>query len=217
MKQYSYAVLGLMAALATNAVAQQHFPSNEDLRRLRVISGPQLSPDLKHVIAMVQDSTADGGKTHVWMLNTDGSAPRQVTFTAGDAAPASPAAGGEGARRGGGSGERSAEYLPDGSAILFIAHRGEKSQLFRLPLDGGEAAPIKLEHTPGDTVTAATVDVSSYTISPDGKTVALVATDPDTPARTRDRRDQKDAVWVEHDEAVHRLYLMDTATWKARE
>ena len=216
MKPYLSTALGLAVICNGHAIAQQHFPSNEDLRHYRVISSPQLSPDLKHVIAMVQDSTADGGKTHVWMLNVDGSAPRQVTFSAGDGAPAAGALAGE-ARRAGGPGERSAEYLPDGSAILFIAHRGEKSQLFRLPLEGGEAAPIKLEHAPVDGGSPATVDVSAYTISPDGKTVVVAGTDPESPARTREHREQKDAVWVEHDEPVRRLYLMDTATWKARE
>jgi len=204
-------MLTLAVTFASYAVAQQHFPTNEDLRHLRVISSPQLSPDLKHVIAMVQDSTAEGGKSHVWMLNVDGSAPRQITFTAGDATPAT-----GGGARGGGAGERSAEYLPDGSAILFLARRGEKTQLFRLPLDGGEAVPIKLEHAPAEGGTAAMVDISAYTISPDGKTLAVVGTDPESPARTKDHRDQKDAVWVEHEEPVHRLYLMDTATWKAR-
>lgn len=216
MKPYFFTALVTAVLFGGHALAQQHFPSNEDLRHLRVISNPQLSPDLKHVIATLQDSTADGGKTHVWMLNTDGSTPRQITFSPGDAAPAAGAASGD-ARRSGGQGERSAEYLPDGSAILFIAHRGEKSQLFRLPLEGGEAAPIKLEHPPADGGTPAAVDVSSFTISPDGKLIALVGTDPESPARTRDHHDQKDAIWVEHDDPLHRVYLIDTATWKTRE
>jgi dipeptidyl aminopeptidase/acylaminoacyl peptidase len=219
VKFTSIGVLCLSSVLAAPLIAQQHFPSNEDLRHVRGISGPTLSPDLKHVLVSVQESTADGAASHLWMLNTDGSAPRQLTFSEAPAASAGGAGGGEaaGGRRGGGMGERSAEYLPDGSAILFIAHRGEKSQLFRLPLDGGEASPIKLEHAPEGGGPVASVDVGSYSISPDGKTIALVATDPQSPARTRDLRDQKDVVWVEHNELQHRLYLMDTSTWKARE
>jgi dipeptidyl aminopeptidase/acylaminoacyl peptidase len=194
-------------------LAAQHFPTNEDLRHLRVISAPELSPDLHHVIAMVQESTADGAQTHVWMLNTDGSAPRQITFST---VPATAAGAGAETRRSGAGGERSAEYLPDGSAILFLAHRGEKSQLFRLPLDGGEAAPVSIEHPPAEGGAPAAVDVSAYSISPDGKWIAVTAADPESPARMRDHREQKDVVWVEHDELKHRLYLLDTATWKAR-
>jgi dipeptidyl aminopeptidase/acylaminoacyl peptidase len=215
MKLSSQALFCLSTALVSPLIAQQHFPTNDDLRHLRVISAPQLSPDLKHVITLVQESTAEGAKTHVWMLNTDGSAPRQITFSEGDSTPA--AAGAAEGRRAGGAGERSAEYLPDGSAILFIAHRGEKSQIFRLPLDGGEATPIKLEHPPEGGDTAAAVDVTSYMISPDGKTIAVTATDPELPSRAKDKRDQKDAVWVEHEELKHRLYLLDTTTWKSRE
>jgi hypothetical protein len=36
----------LLTAMSTTLAAQQHFPTNEDLRQLRTISGPQLSPDL---------------------------------------------------------------------------------------------------------------------------------------------------------------------------
>lgn len=209
-------VLSLLAAL-TLPLAAQHFPTNEDLRHTRVISSPVLSPDLKHVVAVVQESTADGGGSHLWLLNTDGSAPRQLTFGE-PAPPADPGgAAAAGGRRGGGMGERSAEYMPDGSAILFIARRGEKSQIFRLPLEGGEASPIKLEHAPDGGGPVAAVDVGSYSISPDGKTLAIVATDPQSPTRTREIREQKDVVWVEHNELEHRLYLMDTTTWKARE
>lgn len=202
----------VLMASAAMVVAQQHFPGNEDLRHLRVISNAELSPDLKHVIAMVQDSTADGGLTHAWMLNTDGSAPRQITFSASPA----PAPGQTGEpRRSTGGGERIAKYLPDGSAILFIAHRGEKSQLFRLPLDGGEAVAVKLDQPPADGGAPAAVDVNAYEISPDGRWVAVTATDPESPARTKDHREQKDAVWVEHDDLKHRVYLLDTTTWQA--
>jgi hypothetical protein len=71
----------ILAAINTSLVAQQHYPSNEDLRHLRTISSPQLSPDLKHVVAVVQDSTADGGKSHLWLLSTDGSPYPQLTFS----------------------------------------------------------------------------------------------------------------------------------------
>ncbi len=210
----SAAVFCLPLALAATLAAQQHFPSNEDLRHLRVISAPQPSPDLQHVIASVQESTAEGGRSHIWLLNVDGSAPRQLTFS--ESTPASGATPAEG-RRAGGAGERSAEYLPDGSTILFLARRGEKTQIFRLPLTGGEASPVTLERAPAAGEKPTAIDVGSYSISPDGSAVAVVATDPDPAARTRDRRDGKDVVWVEHDEPKHRLYLLSTSTWKFTE
>ncbi len=200
MKRLFGAALAYVAVSVPLLPAQQHYPSNEDLRQLRTISAPQLSPDLKHVVATVQDSTADGGKTHLWQLNTDGSPFRQLTFNQGE-----------------GPGERSPEYLPDGSALLFTSRRDSKSSLFRLPLDGGEAVALKLERSPAQGDKPEAVSVLSYSISPDGKTVAVLASDPDPAARTRDRKDKKDAIWVEHEELQHRVYLLDTKTWKPRE
>src|SRR5580692_9389784 len=130
MKVQLGAAFFLIAAMNTIA-AQQHFPSNEDLRHLRTISSPQLSPDLKHVVVSLQDSTANGGMSHLWLLDTNGGSYRQITFSEGDS-----------------MGERNAEYLPDGSAILFLSRRGGKSNLYRLPLDGGEAEAVKLERAP---------------------------------------------------------------------
>src|ERR1700733_8657404 len=190
----------LLAAMNTCLTAQQHFPSNEDLRHLRTISSPQLSPDLKHVVVSLQDSTADGGRSHLWLLDTNGGPYRQVTFSEGDS-----------------TGERNAEYLPDGSAILFLSRRGGKSNLYRLPLDGGEADAVKLERAPVVGEAAAAVGVMSYSISPDGSMGAVIATDPEPASRARDNKDKKDVVWVEHNELVHRLYVLDTKTWKPRE
>jgi dipeptidyl aminopeptidase/acylaminoacyl peptidase len=190
----------ILAAINTSLVAQQHYPSNEDLRHLRTISSPQLSPDLKHVVAVVQDSTADGGKSHLWLLSTDGSPYRQLTFSEGDS-----------------TGERNPEYLHDGSAILFLSRRDSKSNLYRLPLDGGEAVAIKIERAPAAGETPAAVNVMSYSISPDGNSIAVVANDPDPASRAQERKDKKDVTWVEHNETLHRLYLLDTKTWKSRE
>ena len=134
------------------------------------------------------------------MLSTEGASPRQLTFSQGES-----------------QGERQPEYLTDGSAILFTSRRDGKSSLYRLPLDGGEAAPLKLERTPAAKEPAAAVSVVNYTLSPDGATLAVVATDPEPAARTKDKRDKKDVIWVEHDELEHRLYLVDTRSWSVRE
>ncbi len=201
MKGSSRAAILVLAAMNISLAAQQqHFPSNDDLRHMRAIGSPQLSPDLKHVVVTLQDSTADGGRTHLWLLSTDGSPYRQLTFNQGET-----------------SSERRPEYLPDGSAILFLSTRDGKSKLYRLPLEGGESSAVSLERVPAPNEPASAVGVMSYSISPDGHTIAVVANDPDPASRARDRRDKKDVVWVEHDETVHRLYLLDTKTWKSHE
>lgn len=200
MKSSICGTMLLLAAFTAPLTAQQHFPSNDDLRNLRSISSPELSPDLKHVVVMVQDSTANGGKNHLWLLSTDGTPYRQLTFNQSES-----------------MGENSPQYLPDGSAILFLSKHDGKSDLYHLPLDGGEAVQTKLERTPAPDEPAAPVDVVSYSISPDGNTVAVIAADPKPASRTRDDKDKKDAIWVEHEELKHRLYLLDSKTWKSTE
>ncbi|MCU1250848.1 MAG: peptidase [Edaphobacter sp.] len=199
MKRTFGAAVILLPVMSISLAAQQHFPTNQDLRQLRTISSPQLSPDLKHVVVTVQDSTADGCRTHLWLLSSDGGPYRQLTFNQSES-----------------SAERTPEYLPDGSAILFVSSRDGKSKLYRLPLEGGESSAVTLERTPGPKEPLSAVGVISYSISPDGHTIAVIASDPDPASRARDRKDKKDVIWVEHDETVHRLYLVDT-TWKSRE
>jgi len=94
---------------------------------------PVLSPDGKLVLFTVTEATADGGKSHLWLAPAAGSdKARQVTFSP----PADQ------------RGERGAQWAPDGSAIYFLAKRGEHTQLFRLDMRGGEAAPYDLKIAP---------------------------------------------------------------------
>ncbi|MCF1438668.1 MAG: S9 family peptidase [Shewanella sp.] len=59
--------------------------------------------------------------------------------------------------------EHSVAFGPDDSAIYFIAARDGSSQLYRMPLSGGEA--VQLSKLP--------VDVDGFKLSADGKQVAL--------------------------------------------
>ena len=123
----------------TASVTAPHFPSNEDLRHLKTIGAPLLSPDGKLVLFTVTEATADDGKTHLWLAWTaagSGAAgsdkARQITFSA----PTDK------------RGERGAQWAPDGTAIYFLAKRGEQTQLFRLDMRGGEASPYDLKVMP---------------------------------------------------------------------
>jgi dipeptidyl aminopeptidase/acylaminoacyl peptidase len=202
-----------------------HFPTTEDLRHLKSIGGPQLSPDGKEALFTVMDATADGAKAHVWVVATNGSdKARQVTFS-----PPSDK-----------RGEHNPQWAPDGAAIFFLAHRGENTQLFRLDLRGGEAAPYDLKIVPpvdeskeknaipppgaekkddkkpeekSDTqkkdATPETVliDVSGYALSDDGKWLALWARDPQTSGEKKQSDAKADASWVNREKHGTRLYL----------
>jgi dipeptidyl aminopeptidase/acylaminoacyl peptidase len=203
IKEKPFAVLVpllLAASFPAAVIAQQHFPSNDDLRQLRAISTPVLSPDGKHVVVVIQDSTAEGGRSHLWLLSADGHAPRQLTYPQGPKDTA---------------GESEPEYLPDGSAILFLSRKDGAGRLFRLPTDGGEPAGVTIQRD--EAGKKEDVSIKSYVVAPDGKQVAVIASDPDPASKTADDKEKKDVDWVQHDEHRSRLYFLETQTWKPRE
>lgn len=212
----------LLAALCLISIpvvslAQDRFPANEDLRHVRAISAPHLSPDGRSVLIEVSDTTADGGRAHLWLVDRLANTARQITYSAA----------------GQKQGESGAEWLPDGSAILFLAHRGEHTQLYELPMNGGEAHPFDIRLTPPvDESTepgaippakAAAApgksqriesDVSAFFVAPDGRSIAVLIRDPQTPGEKSEQTAKADALWVDHDPHGTRLYLLDPKTGK---
>ena len=203
-------VAALALALPARPASTARFPNSEDLRHLRALGAPLLSPDGRLVLFSVADTTADGGRSHFWLVPTDASQPaRQLTFTPGKEK----------------SGESSAQWSPDGKAIFFLAHRGDQTQLFLLSLQGGEALPYTLETLPlvddaksPDAIPPARkaaaaaakplpLSLSGYAISPDGRSLALWARDPQTPGEKAAHDAKADATWADHQTHRTRLYL----------
>jgi dipeptidyl aminopeptidase/acylaminoacyl peptidase len=122
----------------------------EDMHRLARVGGARLSPDGKWVAFGVtkSDVAKNRSATNLWLVSTTpGSAPQPLTF-----------------------GEKGASadprFSPDSRFLYFVSDRTDgKPQIFRLPLAGGEAKPI----------TTVATGVDAYTLSPDGKTIAFVA------------------------------------------
>ena len=203
--------------------AAPHFPKNEDLRHFKALSAPLLSPDGMRVLFTVTHATADGAGSHLWIVSTAAGStdkPRQLTFSP----PADK------------RGEHNAQWAPDSSAVFFLAKRGESTQLFRLDLRGGEASPYDLkilplvdvskdkdainpppapesnekkdDKKPADTrPQPVAIDVAGFTISDDGKYLALWAHDPETPGEKKQKDAKIDASWVNHEKHLTRLYL----------
>ncbi|HTW45391.1 MAG TPA: S9 family peptidase [Acidobacteriaceae bacterium] len=223
----------LTAAPSLLPQATAGFPTNEQLRHFKAISNPRLAPDGKHILIQITESTADGGKSHLWLTGPDGEEPRQLTFSP------------DADKRG----EFEGEWMPDGQSILFLAKRDEQVSLYRLPMNGGEARQFKLKVKPavdlaklpgalplkdeekkpeqppssdspdhpkktdGDSDEVA-IDVARYRISPDGNNIAIVAEDPQTPGEKAQKEAKADADWVNHNPHGSRLYLLDVATGK---
>jgi len=94
-----------------------------DLFRLKYVTSAQLSPDGKQVAYAVSwvNGEADKETEHsaIWLLTLDSGETRQLTSgTARDGAPT---------------------WSPDGKRIAFLSSRGEKPQIYVIPVDGGEA------------------------------------------------------------------------------
>ncbi len=190
------------------------YPSNEDLRHVRTLTDPHISPDGNRVLVTVADSTADGARNHLWLIDVAKNAARPITF--------SPEA-----DKGG---EHEGRWLGEG-AILFLAKRTDRTQLFRLPMDGGEAQafdlkvnppvdaskdadalPPRKDQEPPPKIEPVALEVDGYEVAPDASRVAVLARDPETPGEKKQKDAKADANSLDHDVHGRRLYLLDPAT-----
>jgi dipeptidyl aminopeptidase/acylaminoacyl peptidase len=197
------------------------FPTNEQMRHYRGMGEPQLSPDGQHVLLRITDATADGAKSHLWLVDVNDGKSRQLTYSP------------DADKRG----ERGGQWMPDGSSILFLAKRDEHTMLYRLPMNGGESTALELKIAPlvdqskredalppvtgvkkgEEKVDPVAIDVANFRISPDGKTVALIVHDPQTPGEKKQKDAKADASWMDHGLHGDRLYLLNVATEKVTE
>ncbi|WP_290603491.1 S9 family peptidase [Janthinobacterium sp.] len=119
----------------------------EDMVAMERVGHPVLSPDATRVVYTVRTTNLDKnrGNTQLWMidLRAPNAAPRQLTR--GDASAGDP------------------QWSPNGDAIYFLSSRSGSSQVWQLPLNGGEAAKV----------TDLPLDVDTYRLSPQGDRLAF--------------------------------------------
>jgi len=97
-------------------------------------------------------------------------------------------------------GEKSAtapSFSPDGHYVYFSSERSGKPNLWRVPIDGGEA----------EMLTDWKGEIGAYHVSPDGKWVAFAAMEPRA-AEEQDKKDKRDFRVVDENPKNHGLWIV---------
>jgi dipeptidyl aminopeptidase/acylaminoacyl peptidase len=180
--------LSLFAALALTAAPTAPHPyTAQDQVMMRRIQDPSVSPDGKRIAFVLRttDLEANRGRTDLWLVNTDGTSPRQLTFT-----PES---------------EGQPTWSPDGQSLFFLSSRGGSSQVFLMPLDGGESRAV----------TKLPLDVSAFRLSRDGRMLAVaLEVYPDCPTLECTPQRQKEQAQKKNTGRVYeQLFVRHWDTW----
>ena len=133
-----------LCAAGEEAVSSHPF-SIDDMLAMQRISEPRVSPHGKHVVFVVRttDLQENKGSTDLWLVQADGTRPRQLT--------SDPA------------GDNNPRWSPDGKQVFFISDRCGTSQVWKISLGGGKA----------EQVTDLPLDVGNLILSRDGKHIGL--------------------------------------------
>ena len=135
-----------IALCASPAVAAaSHAFTVHDMLAMQRISDPRVSPDGKRVVFVVRitDMEENKGRTSLWLVQADGSGLRRLTAA--------------------GANDDNPRWSPDGMTIFFLSTRSGTSQVWRIPVDGGEA----------ERVTDLPLDAKNLLLSRDGRHMAL--------------------------------------------
>ena len=178
----------LVTALLAQGSAKPHAYTVQDQVSLRRLLAFEVSPDGSRIAYTLRttDLEANKGLIDLWLINADGSSPRQLTS---DPAP-----------------DTDPIFSPDGKSIFFLSARGGSSQVWKLSLEGGE--PVQVTRSP--------IDVDAYTMSRDGSMIAFAAetfVDCDTLDCTKKRLDEQ-AKSKASGRLYDSLFVRHWDTWK---
>ena len=147
---------------------------------------PRVSPDGSRIVFTVSSLDLDANKrrSDLWLVGTDGAGLHALTRDEAS--------------------DSNGTWSPDGRTIYFLSTRSGSSQVWKLPLDGGEAQPV----------TALPLDVGSFLLSPDGTKLALAMEvfPGSTPSETKKRMDGEVATKATG-RTYDRLFFRHWDTW----
>jgi dipeptidyl aminopeptidase/acylaminoacyl peptidase len=181
----------LVGAISTSSRADEQAkkPLTPEMAiTLRSESDLRFSPDGRRV-AFVATEPLQGTerRRHIWVLDVATRRVFQVTQSK--------------------KSEYSPRWSPDGTGLGFLSNRGDQTQIYFLPADGGEAYAL----------TEGKRSIHSFEWSPDGRQIAFIAPEPKSDAEEKKEKNKDDAHVVDKDDKPSRLWLFDIESRKARE
>jgi dipeptidyl aminopeptidase/acylaminoacyl peptidase len=182
------ASFALIASSPARAAPAMKGMTVDDMLAMQRVSEPVLSPDGASLAFTVRetDVEANRGRTDVWLVATSGGDARRFTTDAEN--------------------DSSPRFSPDGRSLLFLSMRSGSSQVWRMPLAGGEAQQV----------TKLPVDVAGFLPFPDGQRL-LLAVDVYPDAATLEdtaRRDEEQAKSKMKAKAYDELLFRHWDTWE---
>lgn len=182
-----------MAMISEACVARADEPGKKPFTpelalTMRSQSDLRFSPDGNRVAFVATEPVKGPTRTrHIWILDVPTRQVRQLTFSE--------------------KSEFSPRWSPDGRVLALLSSRGEQTQIYLLPMDGGEAYAV----------TEGKRSVRSFEWSPDGKQIAFVAPEPKTDEEEKKEKDKDDAHVVDKDDKPGGLWLLDVESRKTRQ
>src|SRR6266571_3832998 len=143
---FAIALLLGCAFLVSAQEPAKHAIAFDDMIKLHRIADPQVSRDGKWVAYAVAtpDMDANRNASNIWVVAMTGGAALQLTQSGHDSSPV---------------------WSPDGKMVAFLSSRNGESQVYLLPMEGGEAHALTKLSTGADIVKW----------SPDGKKIAVTS------------------------------------------
>jgi dipeptidyl aminopeptidase/acylaminoacyl peptidase len=178
-------VLLLLLAFPASATAQL---TPGQLLNIRRLSDLHFSPDGRRLAFVVAEPPK--GAEHnldLWTLEVSSHKLSQLTFSQKT--------------------ENSPRWSPDGRQLAFLSNRDDATQIYLLPMEGGEAARL----------TEGKNGVQAFEWSPDGRQIAFLAEEPKAEAEEQKAKDKDDARVADRDDRPARLWLVELESKKVRQ
>ena len=179
MKRSLFVLVSFLLVIYTSAQTNW---SPEQCLKIKNITVVQPSPDGQKVLYTVREAVMTDDRSEyinqVWLCNSNGS--NAIQLTKGDKNSSNP------------------KWSPDGNWIAFTSSRDSKTNLYMLPVGGGESEKL----------TDVKTSVGNYEWSRDGKMIAFAMMDAAVDKEEKDKKAKNDWYYMDEEIKQNRLYVL---------